>query len=317
MPATIYRHYLPGDETAIVTLWNRCLTKDPVTELRFRNLVLLDPNFDPQGLRIACVDGTIVGCFYAIRRQLPMNGTELDMDKGWVPFFFVDPEYRRVGVATRLLEDATAFLRANNREKMFFSAYAPNYIVPGIDKNAYPAAGAFLHQNGFDRLYSAVAMDYSLVDFEIPEHVRQMKEQRIGEGYSFTLVTDRDLYELIQFATNVFNPDWGRAIREGLLQNLPTSQILIARHRKELVGFCLHGGYEGVRERFGPFGVDPSQRGNGIGKILLYECLHLMRSHGMHGAWFLWTGEQSPAGQLYLKAGFNITRSFDVVCRCI
>lgn len=317
MSAITFRHYLPGDEPGIVSLWNRCLTWDPVTELRFRKLVLLDPNFDPHGMRIAVRGGSVIGVFYSIRRRLPMLGTELESDKGWVPFFFVDPDCRREGVATRLLEDAMAFMRANKRETLLFSGYAPNYIVPGIDRSGYPAGAAFLDKAGFQRNYTAVAMDYHLVPFDIPEDVRQLKKQRISEGYSFATAADRDLYELIQFATDHFNSDWGRAIREGLLQNLTMQQILVARHHGELVGFCLHGGYEGVRERFGPFGVDSGQRGKGIGKILLYDCLHLMRSQGMHGAWFLWTGEQSAAGQLYKKLGFNISRSFDVVSKSL
>ena len=246
-----------------------------------------------------------------------MIGTELETDRGWIPFFFVDPQYRRRGIASQLLTDAVTFLRNHGRKKVFFSAYAPNYIVPGIDRDMYPKGSAFLDHAGFEVQYTSVAMDYSLVGFEIPEDVVLLKEERIREGYSFSLVQDRDLVELLQFATEKFNPDWGRAIREGLLQNLTMSQILIARHHEKLVGFCLFGGYEGIRERFGPFGVDPDERGKGIGKILLYDCLKLMQSHGLHGAWFLWTGEESPAGHLYKKAGFHITRSFDIVCKQI
>ncbi|MVP02060.1 GNAT family N-acetyltransferase [Paenibacillus lutrae] len=312
-----YRHYLPGDEQELVSLWNVCLSQDPITEVRFRKLVLLDPNFDPQGMRIAAIGETIVGCFYAIRRLLPMIGTELEPDKGWIPFFFVHPEFHRQGIAARLLADAEDFLRQHNREKIYFSAYAPNYIVPGIDPDAYASGAAFLQKSAFGRLYTAVAMDYSLVGFEYPEEIRSLKQQRISEGYSFSVLTDRDLVELIEFTTKEFNPDWGRAIREGLLQSLSMSQILIARQNDKMVGFCLHGAYEGVRERFGPFGVDESQRGKGIGKILLYDCLHNMRAQGLHGAWFLWTGEQSPAGQLYKKVGFSVTRRFDVVCKTL
>jgi GNAT superfamily N-acetyltransferase len=315
MNAVNYRSYVPGDEAGIAALWNRCLLRDPITPRRFRNLVLLDPNFDPQGMRIAAAGGRLIGCFYAVRRQLPMFGVELEADRGWVPFFFVDPEYRRQGVASRLLEEAQQFLRDEGRARMFFSAYAPNYVVPGIDRQAYAAAGEFLERSGFRKLYTAVAMDYSLVDYETPQDVLELKTLRESEGYTFALAEDSDLYELIQFATHAFNPDWGRAIREGLLQGLQLSQILVARLGGDLIGFCMHGGYEGVRERFGPFGVDPSQRGKGIGKILLHDCLHLMRAQGMHGAWFLWTGEQTAAGQLYLKHGFAITRRFDVVCK--
>jgi hypothetical protein len=36
---------------------------------------------------------------------------------------------------------------------------------------------------------------------------------------------------------------------------------------------------------------------------------------GIHNLWFLWTGETSPAGQLYLKAGFTVTRKFHVMRR--
>src|SRR5699024_562259 len=102
------------------------------------------------------------------------------------------------------------------------------------------------------------------------------------------IAQDKDLYEVMQFANMKFNPDWGRAIREGLLRGMSLEQILIARNKEQLVGFCLFGGYEGIRERFGPFGVDPDERGKGLGKILLNLCLQKMKARGLHGAWFLW-----------------------------
>lgn len=313
----IYRSYRPGDEEGIIALWNACLTADPVTRTRFRNLVLLDPNFDPEGLRIAEEEGTVTGALYAVRRRLPMIGTELEPDHGWITFFGTAPSSRRQGIAKRLLQEAEAFLRSHGRSKVFFSSYAPNYIVPGIDGESYPEGLAFLQAAGFTRNYTAAAMNRTLIDFRVPPDVAGLKRQRESEGFTFGAASDSDLVELISFATDVFNPDWGRAIREGLLQRLKMDQILIARDRGKLVGFCLHGGYEGVAERFGPFGVDPSMQGKGLGKILLYDCLALMRAQGLHGAWFLWTGEQSPAGHLYRRAGFQITRRFDIMSKSL
>lgn len=309
-----YRTYQSGDEAGLVRLWNRCLTKDLITSVRFRNLVLLDANFDPQGLRVA-VDGDnrVVGCVYAVRRLLPMHGTDLEPENGWIPFFFAAPEVRRQGVASRLMQEAVAFLGEQGRKNIFFASYAPNYITPGIDEKNYPAGYAFLQKQGFVRLYSPIAMDYSLVDYEAPADIEVLKQQRIAEGYTFGHAADGDLYEVIQFANDVFNPDWGRAIREGVLQGLPLDSILIVRDNGKLVGFCLHGGYEGIKERFGPFGVDPGQQGKGLGKILLYDCLTNMRAQGLHGAWFLWTGETTNAGYLYKKVGFSITRNFHVM----
>lgn len=314
MGEIIYRSYSPGDEQEIVSLWNRCLTQDPITSKRFRNLVLLDANFDPEGLRLAFAGDKLIGCVYAIRRLLPMNGTDLEPEHAWIPWFFTAREHRRSGVASKLMEEAAAFVRGHGRKLLFFASYAPNYILPGIDEKAYPEGYQFLLDQGFQVQYSPVAMDYSLVGYAVPEDVRELKRKREAEGYIFRQVTDADLYDTIQLAKNIFNPDWGRAIREGILQGLSMSQILIARDPKgALVGFCLFGGYEGIRERFGPFGVDPSQQGTGLGKILLYDCLEAMRATGLHGAWFLWTGETSPAGHLYKRVGFEITRQFHVM----
>lgn len=47
-----YRFYESGNEKAIVQLWNECLHHDPITPGRLRNMVLLDANFDPEGLRL-------------------------------------------------------------------------------------------------------------------------------------------------------------------------------------------------------------------------------------------------------------------------
>lgn len=309
-----YRSYQPGDEQNILKLWNECLPKDPMTPLRFRNLVLLDANFDPEGLRLAFDGGRLAGCAYAVRRQLPMHGTELETANGWILFFFVSPAYRRQGIGTTLMQQALQFLKECGRTNVYFSSYAPNYILPGIDEATYPEGYQFLIKQGFKKLYSPIAMDRSLVGYKMPEDVRSLQREREAEGYTFRTAQDGDLYELIQFATNRFNPDWGRAIREGLLQNLKMSQIFVCRDpQKKLVGFCLYGGYEGILERFGPFGVDPDSQGRGLGKILLNLCLEAMRAEGLHNVWFLWTGETTPAGYLYKRTGFEVTRRFHVM----
>ena len=160
--------YVSGDERSIVNLWNRCLPEDGMQLDRFRNLVLLDPNFDPAGLHLAWLGGELMGALYAVRRRLPMYGTDLEPEHGWIPFFFTVPEYRRQGVARTLLERGIEFLNGCGCKKVFFASYAPNYIVPGIDRDSYPAGAAFLENRGFRRLYTASAMDMSLVGFRVP-----------------------------------------------------------------------------------------------------------------------------------------------------
>lgn len=85
--------------------------------------------------------------------------------------------------------------------------------------------------------------------------------------------------------------------------------------KEHIVGFALYAAYRGIPERFGPFGVDPGQRGTGLGKILLHLTMTRMRAEGLHSSWFLWTGAASPAYHLYAKAGYEITRKFHVMRR--
>ena len=308
-----YRNYQPGDEKKIVSLWNECLHTDPINQNRFRYLILLDANFEPDGLKLAFDREHLVGALFGIRRRLPMHQVDLEKENGWITFFFVDVNYRHQGIGQQLLANVMVFFKKHQRKNIFFASYAPNYIVPGIDRGNYPDGDGFLNNQGFSIVYSCVAMDRNLVDFKLTDEIKAIVEKRESEGYIFRKAEEGDLYNLIQFATEVFNPDWGRAIREGIPQGLPLNRIFVAILNNRIVGFCLYGGYEGVPDRFGPFGVAPEEQGKKLGKILLHICLHSMRAEGLHGAWFLWTGENSSAGHLYMKTGFEITRKFYVM----
>ncbi|TDC88245.1 N-acetyltransferase [Nonomuraea deserti] len=305
------RAFAPGDERPLVDAWNQSMPGDPTTSGWLRDCVLLDPNFDPEGLRVAVVDGRVAGCAYAVRRLTPLApGTDLEPETGWIPFFFVTPEHRGGGLGRRLVGEALAFLEGVGRTRVDFSSYTPNYVLPGADPELYPAGFRLLEALGFRTLYSPVAMDRTLVGYVTPDDVHELRARRESEGYVFRSPTEGELPELIRFAADAFNPDWGEAIRH----HRDPERIVIAK-KDDIVGFALYAAYRGIPERFGPFGVDPGQRGTGLGKILLHLTMTMMRAEGLHSSWFLWTGETSPAGHLYTKAGYEITRRFHVMRR--
>ncbi len=311
------RTYKSGDERGFIAAWNRSMPADGIGETLFINRILTDANFDPAGLFVAEEDGKIVGGLAAIVRKTPMSGTDLEPDNGWISAFFVMPDYRRHHIGRDLMAAADEFFKSRNRTTVYFASYAPNYFVPGIDRELYPDGAALLEASGFKKLYQCAAMDKSLVGFSIPEDIRQVEETRRGEGYVIENLTLPYVYQVINFNNREFDPDWTRAIRDALKTSVPMSNVLIARRGGEVVGFCIYGGYDGVGERFGPFGVAESLRGTGLGKVLLYRCLEQMRQEGLHTAWFLWTGEKEAAGRLYLRAGFTVTRRFDVMIKSL
>src|ERR1700754_3351682 len=96
------RSFEVGDGPGIAAAWTEAAPADPIGYARFRDLFLLDRNFDAAGLQVAIVDDQIVGAAYAVRRLLAASGDDLEPASGWIPFFFVHPEHRRRGIGREL-----------------------------------------------------------------------------------------------------------------------------------------------------------------------------------------------------------------------
>lgn len=311
--AETLRPFAPGDGPAIAEAWTEGAPADGITYERFRDTFLLDRNFDARGLIVAEHEGAILGAAYAVRRRVAADGADLEPQSGWIPFFFVVPGARSHGLGARLVRAAMQWLAGNGATTVYFSSYTPNYFLPGLDAERYPEAARLLHSLGFVRQYESVAMDRSLTDYVFPDGIRQRAAQLRADGWRLESPSGDDLVDLIEVAAG-FNPDWARGIREGVLGGQSLERIICARNPEgRMLGWAMHGTYENVVERFGPFGVVPESRGTGLGEILLHLTLQRMRSLGAHSAWFLWTEETSPAGHLYAKTGFAVTRRFVIL----
>jgi len=307
----VIRSFQPGDEELLPELWNLCLVSDPVSPERFCERVLLDPNFEPEGLLVAEQGTRLIGFVLAVVRRVPWPGGRDDADRGWITAIGVHPGWRRQGVGSALLQRAFVFFRSRERRPILVSQYSPNYFLPGVDEEAYPHALIFFKHHGFQESARVVAMERNLLTWTgLPDSVLDLKHRLGAEGIQVSHLSRRLLVPLLQFAENKFGPDWARAVRDGLLRGGPPERVLVAHAGDQVIGYCMYGLYDRPVERFGPFGVDPAWRGKGIGKLLLYLCLQEMRRQGLQNAWFLSTVEESPAGNLYRQAGFHTTRRF-------
>jgi len=295
------REYDAGDEHAVVQLWNRCLLRDEVSLNTFRRKVILDPNFEAGGCAVAEAGSALVGLLLSLRRRYPYFDLGLEPGKGWISVFFVDPAWRRKGLATRLLERAEAFLRHQGVEQVSVSDYTPNYFSPGIDMDAYPEAVQFLQRHGYQKTESVYGMGRSLVDFDIPPEMQDRIQRLERSGFRVDVFRPCYTLKVLEFLRRNYPGDLFRVAHDRLIENPECDEILVVLKNEEVIGFSHF-----QDERFGPFGIAREYVGRGLGPYLYYRTVDEMRKKGKRNLWLAWTGGR--AKDFYHKLGLKVVR---------
>jgi mycothiol synthase len=311
LPAII-RPYRPGDEPDVLAVWNAALVVDPINAATWRAKVLLDPNFLPEGCLVAEVAGAARGFLLSITRQVPFYGDGLQPEQAWITAFGVHPDWQGRGLGSALLDAALERLRGLGCKVVTISPYVPNYFTPGVDVNAYRRAVEFLSRHGFEVVSRPLSMRAELTGFRVPEPIAETAERLRQAGIEVRLSQPGDILPVLTFVKRHFSWDWYREASE-VFRDLFAADprhvgMLVAVQGDEVLGYAQHRG-----ERFGPFGVDPARRGQGIGRVLLAATLVEMLKKGYHAAWFLWTSDE--AARLYATCGFREVRRFAVLRR--
>jgi ribosomal protein S18 acetylase RimI-like enzyme len=308
----IVRPYQPEDEDAVLRTWNAALASDPIGVASWRQKVLLDPNFDPEGCLVAEAAGEARGFLLSLTRRVPFFNDGLQPDAAWITAFGVDPAWQGRGLGSALLGRALDRLRGLGRRTVSLSPYVPNYFTPGADLAAYGAGVAFLTRRGFAIQSRPLSMRAELTGFRAPPDVLAAAARLAAEGVVVRPVAPTDIVPVLGFVQRHFSWDWHREA-SGVLLDLFAGDprqvsMVVAVRGGEVLGYAEHRA-----ERFGPFGVDPALRSRGIGRALLAATLGEMLKKNYHAAWFLWTDDN--AARLYAQCGFREVRRFAVLQR--
>jgi mycothiol synthase len=304
------RSFQPTDEAAVLELWGRTLVRDPLTPGRFQQMVLLDVNFDAEGCLVAVEGGRVVGFALGLVRREPMPGIGLQPDTGWITAFFVAPDCQGQGTGARMIGDLLQFFERRGRRHVLVSPYTPHYFFPGVDVDAYPGGVRLLERLGFRETSRVVGMSRRLLDFTVPDEVRESEAQAAQRGIRVRFCDRAYLQSLLEFLDRDFPGDWPRVIRERVRQGVEWDDILIAERDGEVLGYCQYDG-----ERFGPFGVADAARGQRLGTILFYRGVERMKAKGRRHLWLAWTG--GDAQRFYQRHGLTVDRRHAIMRRDI
>src|SRR5262249_60689793 len=103
---------------------------------------------------------------------------------------------------------------------------------------------------------------------------------------------------LLQCVARPLPGDWRPVSRERRQAGGGWAEILTAGREGEVVGFCQYDG-----ERFGPFGVADTERGQRLGTVLFYRGVERMKAKGRRHLWLAWSG--GAAQRFYERHGLT------------
>lgn len=309
----LIRPFIADDLPGIIGVLLEACPREEISQERFAQHILLDEGFHREGLLVAIEEttGEVMGVCYAVLAG--PHRVPLPWGTGWITLLAVGPTHRRQGVGGALVDTAIAWLEARGAERVDFCAYPPGYFVPGLDAETYPDAMTLLASKGFEVRITSVGQSAPISD-TIPDSIAKLKQQRLEEGYAIEPAGWGDLPELIQWAAEKVAPDWGDIVREESRRRARPDRIVLCRDPQgAVVGFSTFASYDGDIGRFGPIGVDPSQRGKALGAILLAETMAQQAREGASESYFLWGETHGPAFTMYERAGWRVNRTFQLL----
>ncbi len=283
----------------VLKLWEKAFA-DRVYDFRidqagFRQKILNNPSFDPDGALVAKVNEETVGFVLA---AAPKDG-----DVGFLSVLMVDPAYRGEGIGGALLEQAEAFLvqcgkkeiRVNYRGNPMSFATGGDVTTPGY---------YFLLNHGFrNRGSLSLFMELMLADFEWREEVSGVIEESTGRGIHFGMCGEEHREALCRFMEKVFPGGWEASIKGALAEGRP---VFVATEGDRVVGFSgpvrvQEGGAGG----FTGIGTDPEFRRRKIGMVLFHLMCAEFKKRGARYS-TLHTGIHNPAQEIYFGAGYRV-----------
>jgi GNAT superfamily N-acetyltransferase len=231
------------------------------TEKDWQRFLQLSPN----GCFVACADGKVCGTVTALNYQNRF---------GWIGMILVDPEFRKRGIGTRLLEVGIECLK--------------NMNVETAKLDATPMGRPLYHQRGF-------VEEYAIERWERPPAGIELDN---AKSTVLPAITRDDLDSVCAQDEPIFG-----ANRSGLLRQLwqeNPSLGAVVHSSNEVVGYAL--GRSGARACYlGPW----IAKDNAVAEVLLLEFLRRTRDQPVFVDICL---ENSRACELVKAAGFQRQR---------
>ncbi|MHA1437330.1 MAG: GNAT family N-acetyltransferase [Promethearchaeota archaeon] len=229
------------------------------------------------------VNGNVIAFFMAILRR--SNILRKKRKVVVLKFFVVEKSWRNIGLGSKLFRLIHEKIKSSTNKCWFMKfnvmTAQPDYWLPGLDPR-HTEAYFFLKKHGFKK---GVERNNLCVDLSnIPSNE---PASRIN-GYKILRASYENREELVslKFMPKAYQLSFWPEEIELTFQNNPITSFIVKDSNDKILGWASHSAQ--FPGSFGPTGVKRSERGNGLGKILLKWCLWDIKQMGLAQAKILW-----------------------------
>lgn len=302
------RNFKGDDVIKLVDCFNSALPHNTIDKDQFIKKVLLEENFDPDGLFIVENDGRISGFVCCVYRKVPIDAyTPIAPTEGWISAFAVNEKESFFEIGNALLDSAENYF-AMHKKSIISTGYYPLYLFQGVSEEHCPEYIELFEKRGYSCSRS-IARRLELENYIAPQNIAAKKEKLESLGIYVGAIKDEHVCSLVDCREGFNSASSAYEFKLRLL-DLDYERIRIAAKDGHVIGVCVFGDPYGSAERFGPFAVSKEYQGMGIGSVLMNECLSEMKKRGLSGAWMQWTPTSGAADAMYKKIGFKQTKTY-------
>ena len=197
----------------------------------------------------------------------------------YLKYFSVAPKLRRKGLGRQMLSELERRFQKRECIELNVGGCPPPYAQGGVEA-LDTGTHCFLLRRGYERSGSIVDMQADLKKWKpawTAEDQKLLKEAGVRKA------GPKDAAALDSMLRQAF-PHWvwevGAALEKGT--------VYIASRKGLPVGFACANGTQ--QDWFGLMGTLESERGQGVGRVLMWKCLELLKRQGVNAARIPWVG---------------------------
>ena len=199
---------------------------------------------------------------------------------GFLKYFAVTPKQRRQGHARAIFGELERRFQKRDCSELRIGGCPPPYAQGGVEM-LDTASHAFLLARGYQRSGTIIDMQGDLKAWKPAFSADDLKRVKAN---GIRKAGKKDAAALELFMRQHF-PHWvwevGAALNKGTV-------FISLNAQGQVAGFACANGTQ--KTWFGPMGTAESERGKGLGRLLMWKCLEVLKKQGVKSARIPWVG---------------------------